>query len=338
MALRGMKKQVTVQDIAEKLNLSRNTVSKVLNNRASVAEETKKLVLDKALELGYQRPGNPFLPGEAHLPAGSVGVLTPIRFVETSYWARVSRGIEDVLSALGHNVLFYFVKSDEQRSVSAPRNLDPDHVSGLIVSGVVQRDYLAGLQRLGLPMVSIDSYADVDLADPPTDVVLMENRESVGNLTRRLIDAGHERIGFIGGRAGSLSFRERWLGYREALRDADLEPHLLVDSESGYVITDTIAEQAEFPSAIVCANDRSAIIAIKQLSRMGVRVPDDIAITGFDDISESTIVEPNLTTVHVFPEELGRRAVLALLQRIEHPHLPREVVRIGTRLEIRRSA
>ncbi len=335
-----MKKKVTAQDIADKLGLSRNTVSKALNNHPSIAHWTKVTVLREAAQMGYKRL-KLTLPSGGLSPrrTGNIVAVTHEQFVDASYWSIVSRGAVDALNQAGYDLIFNYVKQSDEEALAVPQSIAADHADGLIVLGALRPEYLKALLEPGLPAVYVDAALELAAGSGlQRDTVLMENEQSVYQITKALIEGGHSRLGFMGDIQFCRSYHERWCGFRRAHGEKGLEPDLrccVIDPlPAHYQLLDEVrsrlARFADWPTAFVCANDRTAILLIKILKEKGLRVPGDIAIAGFDDIFEATVVEPHLTTVRIDKEEIGRRAAEQLLWRLKHPERPLAVIHVAT--------
>jgi LacI family transcriptional regulator len=160
-----------------------------------------------------------------------------------------------------------------------------------------------------------------------------------------LIGRGHTKLGFIGDISTCQSYQERWRGFCRALEEAGLtlEKDLCIigGASHHYQYSEEIQKHLErieqLPTAFVCANDRIAIYLTQVLKEKGIKIPAEVVIAGFDDIFEATVVEPNLTTVRIHKEELGKRAAEELLWRLRHPGRPVEVIRIATDIIFRES-
>jgi LacI family transcriptional regulator len=341
-----MKKKVTAQDIADSLGLSRNTVSKALNNHPSIAEATQKLVLEKAAEMGYKKLKNLPLIGETgRKRTGHIVVVTHEQFVDASYWSIVSRGAVDTLNQAGYNLIFNYIKQTDLEAHLLPQSLAPDCADGMIVLGTLRADYVRDLLGSGLPAVYIDAALELAGSEWQRDTILMENEASTYRIARTLIEQGHSRLGFIGDIHFCRSYFERWRGFRQALEDSGLAPDprcCIIDPQPYHYqqleeVRARLANFNDWPTAFVCANDRTAILLIKVLKERGLNVPAEVAVSGFDDIFEATVVEPYLTTVRIHKEALGRRAAEQLLWRMRHPEHPAELVYIATEVIFRAS-
>ena len=328
-------KRVTIQQIADACRLSRNTVSKVFNQRGSVPETTRQYVLAKAAELGYFSRTLPQTPPAS---MGTVAVLSCSNPLNHHFGSMLMKSFTDTICRWGYSVRMYELSAAELAERRLPEQLDPDSVAGLLCIELFDRDFLTALSATGLPMVSVDAYCDANRSRFPCDIVTMENVSSVMQLTRQLLQAGAERLGFVGDMLHCNSFHERWGGFCAALRDAGLQPEpalcILARDGSHYADPDwteaQLARMPRLPDAFVCANDYHAVKLMQALKHMGRSIPGDVMVTGFDNSPESAVIEPALTTVHIPSSEMGVQAAELLLRRIQSPERPRVLVYVQT--------
>ncbi|MBP5295662.1 MAG: LacI family DNA-binding transcriptional regulator [Lachnospiraceae bacterium] len=322
-------KRVTIQDIANACGFSRNTVSKVFNNRGSVPEATRKTILQKARELGYyQLPGNDAETESA--PKGNIALLTGSHSLTHAFGVAFLRGFTNQMSRRGYNLKIYEVCESELENLLLPPHLSLAEVSGILSIELFNRTYLNMLSSLGIPMISIDCFSDAWTAILPFDVISMENYSSMTALMDHLIDAGAKRIGFVGDVNHCLSIEDRWFGYCAALSRRGLtrmdEYSILKDDCEKYGDPEWMLSQLDkmsaLPDAFVCANDYIAISLIAALKQKGLSIPQDVMVTGFDDSPEASVVEPALTTVRIPGADIGRIAADMLLNQIPNPGRP----------------
>ncbi|WP_163857027.1 LacI family DNA-binding transcriptional regulator [Paenibacillus elgii] len=340
-----MKKQkVTTHDISKLLGISRNTVSKALNDHASVSEHTKQKVREAAASLGYKSVD---ATAAEETEAASTTARGGIAFItniftpaNNGFWMGVIKGIEEITAKNNYELLFDFIKPDELAKLSLPSCVVNRSVNGLIVSGYLSKEYTDLLASVDLPKVFLDARPDLSFSALYADILLVENEDSVYDMTTHLIGRGHRHLGFVGDIASCRSFMERWLGFKRAVLDAGLtlEPDYCATgpNPSQYHHYDDIENAFKrleaFPTAFVCANDTIAIRVIQYLRNKGFQVPEQIAVTGFDHSEHADFVTPALTTVHYDEKDWGRRAAEELLWRMNNPARPYELVRLGTKV------
>ncbi|MDZ7292469.1 MAG: LacI family transcriptional regulator, partial [candidate division KSB1 bacterium] len=316
--------------------VSEATVSLVLNQKTNVREETRQRVLKAIQELNYhpKRAAR----GLATRKSGNIGfILTDDHFSRAEpFYTKIFLGTE--FEARKHN--YYVLLTTVSKTFSAdeiPRFLLEKNVDGVILAGHVPVKLVDYIQKQELPVVLVD----FNVPRSRVSTVLIDNERGAYEAVKHLIHHGHQLIAFIGGDISHPSISERLQGYRRALEENKIgfnPAHCITDeiytgSEDGYKAACKLLAVTPRPTAIFAANDAMAIGAIKCLKEHGLRVPEDVAVIGFDDIEDDFHVEPHLTTMRVFKEELGALAVRRIVEMIEttNPsittnHVPVELV------------
>lgn len=322
-------KRVTIQDIADALGLSRNTVSKVFNGRGAVPEATKRIVLQKAQELGYGAFSERALP-IAEGTKRNVALLTQHKLQSHSFGSFFLTSFTDQISRMGYTMNIFEISPEEIAAKKLPPHLILEETAGFLGIELFDEEYLDLICSMGLPCVFVDGPAQLLSELLASDFISMENYAASIVLTRRLIDAGAKRIGFVGDRNHCDSFFKRWLGCQQAQKEAGMvlsdEYSIVEKDDSPYGEPDWLIEQIDrmpaIPDAFVCANDFIAIRLMTALKRKGLSIPNDVMVTGFDGSPESVVVEPALTTAQIPSDEIGRSAAIMLLSRIDAPTRP----------------
>nr|WP_240353746.1 LacI family DNA-binding transcriptional regulator [Cohnella algarum] len=339
-----------MQQIAERLGLSKFAVSKALSGKSGVSADTRAKIIETATQLGYfaqnrtsRARGRSAAGGERK--GETVVVLIPnVRYQTrgSRYWGKIIDGIDFALEKRKLGMML----ATEQGEGSLARLINPEGVLGLIGVGLISGQQLLEVRSLRIPFVLVDH------EDPlvPADALFANNGEGMRRIVDYLIGEGHLRLQFVGNIRYSRSFGERWLGFRSALEEREIggfqEPELLaLAGENRSELTEALEPilrrmlgEGTLPTALVCANDSLAICAMTALMKLGASVPADCSVTGFDNIEDAALARPPLTTVHVDKEGLGRRAVEALLRRIERPGEPRERILLTGDVVLRQSA
>ncbi|WP_299093906.1 LacI family DNA-binding transcriptional regulator [uncultured Metabacillus sp.] len=336
-----MARKVTMQQIADYLGVSKYVVSRALSGKSGVSHSTKEKVFQAASQLGYFAQKNMSVnfdhleketASEIEEQKETVLVLMPnIRHQtkESSYWGRIVDGI----SAELERNRFGLVIITENTVKSIATMINPNGLLGVIGVGVVSTSLLLEVHQLNIPIILVDH------EDPliPTDTIFNNNFDCSAMLTNYLIGLGHENLCFVGDIDYSRSFFDRWLGFRSVLEANGIfyhHPDLLTsvkfsaNEDIKQQITEWIQGKQvdQLPTAFVCANDSIAISIISALDELGIKVPEQISVTGFDNIKESYQTSPNLTTVNVAKEELGKRAVAMLISRQKSKDSPTEKI------------
>ncbi|MGZ0041310.1 LacI family DNA-binding transcriptional regulator [Paenibacillus ottowii] len=325
-----MAEKVTVQDIADAMGLSRNTISKALNNHPQIPEGTKKKVIQKAAEMKYKNYS--FMNG------GNIALLTRADINAISFYSETIKGMETSLRAEGFNLILSLVNPGDIYSCTLPPNINHSNVNGIVCIEIFQEAYIKTILNTGIPTVFIDFLPESLNSPHKFDILLMENHRTTYNLTRSLIGRGHSEIGFIGDHNHCRSFYERWLGYDQALRMHHASSgetfSITLEDNKPYLSAEWMLEQLKqlpkLPTAFVCANDDIGISVIRALKELHIDVPGQIEVTGFDDIANAKIIDPPLTTIHTYPYGLGTRVVESLLARLEQPDRRNETIHLET--------
>ncbi|MFZ8843515.1 LacI family DNA-binding transcriptional regulator [Thermoflexus sp.] len=332
----------TAEDVARLAGVSRTTVSLVLNGVVGVRipEETRRRVREAAARLGY-RPH----AAARHLVRGRAEVIalvlrqTPDQVFADAFLPEVLRGLSRVLRKAGFHLLIFPLSPDHPPEETVAL-LQERRVDGLILSGprFEDREWLARWSQ-ETPVVLLGR-----LSDTPIPSVDVDNVQAAAEAVRHLIRLGHRRIGLITNAPLSYTASyERWLGYRQALEEAGLpyeETWVAFGAftpASGVAAMEQLLRLPHPPTAVFVASDVVAFGALQAIRRRGLRIPQDIAIVGFDDVPLSAYVDPPLTTVHLPAEELGLHAGHLLLRWIEEGRPPTQEIRLATGLIIRQS-
>lgn len=330
-------KRVTMQDIADACGLSRNTVSKVFNRRGSVPPATRELIVRKAEELGY---GSPVESASAvsRKPDGCIALLTGKMPRDAHIGTFFLSAFTDRMSRAGYTLRMFEISPEETGQKKLPPFFDPEQTAGIVGLELFDADYLAMVCGLGIPTVMIDGPRYAVSTPMACDFVSMESIAGVMTVIRRLAALGAKRIAFVGDREHCCSFYERWFGFSIGLREAGipldesvciLAPDSSPYSDAGWLIRQ-VSRMPALPDAFVCANDYLGIHLMTALKKMGLSIPGDVMVTGFDGTSQSALVDPPLTTVEVPGVGMGRIAANLLLTRIGDPGFPFIWTRVNT--------
>ncbi len=322
-------KRVTMKEIADACGLSRNTVSKIFNDRGAVSDSTRRTVLEKAKELGYyQIPDGE--PVRSEIRSQNVALLTTHLPEDSHFGTAMLPAFTGRLSRAGYTLMMYELSGEDVSQRRLPEHLSLEQTAGIIGIELFDRAYIDMLSELGLPTVFVDAYAGANAELLKFDFISMENTASTLALTRHLISMGARRLGFVGDAEHCNSFHERWTAFCAALADAGLPLNrelciLERDNPDLYIkgwFRERLLAMPELPDALVCANDFIAIHLMTALKQTGIPIPGAVMVAGFDGTPLSAVVEPSLTTVQIPCTDIGRLAADMLLERIENPGLP----------------
>lgn len=336
-----MPASATLRDVAKLAGVSLGTASQALNNRPHVLPETRSRVLDAARALGYSpRNGNPNaykLSVIGMLTKHDVGPPAPFN----AFFSQVQFGIEQECRAHRISLMFASVEVDKSNHPTEwPRMIEDEHIDGLILVGIhlTEEAHRELRDKLGPLIVLVDSYAP----GASLDSVLIDNLGGAAQAVNYLVDCGHRHIGLIGSNPASPpDILERREGYCRALAARGITQTYIEDGlmrrEDGYAALHRLLRRAPQITAVFVTNDDTAIGVMHAARDMGLRVPNDLSIVGFDDIDLAGEIRPALTTVHVHKAWLGRLGVRRLLERAQMPEQPTLSVTVATHLVERES-
>ena len=328
---------ITIRDVAAAAGVSVATVSRVANgstNAYPVRPKTRERVLEAIATLGYRPNDN--ARGLLLKRSGLIGLVVPD--ISNPYYPEVARGIEDVANEHGYKLMFCSTDRLPDRASAYIEALLLKRVDGLVIVGGGEEI------RLSAPTVATYDTKVVFIGRPSTafSTVRIDNVGAARDATEHLLGLGHRRVGFISAGTSSNTVVERRKGYREALEAHGIafDNALVVDGDFteavGYAAAKQLLQLDDRPTAIFAANDRMALGAMAAISDLGLRVPEDVALVGFDDVPMSGYLRPALTTVSVSAHELGKKAMDILLADIEGRSTRRRV-RVATQLIVRDS-
>lgn len=311
--------KVTIDDIAQRADVSISTVSRVLRGTAPVTEAKRKAVLAAVADLNYQP--NVFARGLASGESMGIGVLT--QNFGSPFYDAILQGVVQEL----RDTRYFPVFADGQWQAEIERQavlaLLQRQIDGLIViGGFLDGDQLAQFARR-IPVVVVAR----QVQNFEENCLCIDNMQAARMATQHLIDLGHRRIAHISGRGDHPDAGERKRGYIKALEDAGIEPlpELIVEGnfrrQSGVLAVDMLLTRGTTFSAIFAANDQMAFGTRLALYRRGIRVPEDLSLVGFDDEPAAAFMIPPLTTVRQPAAELGREAAKVILARLKGQHV-----------------
>jgi LacI family transcriptional regulator len=308
----------TINDIAKRANVSKSTVSRVLNSSAIVEDSKQEAVRQAIKELDYKP--NVFAQGLASGRSMTLGIL--IQNIGSPFYDTIAQGAIAGVNGSGYTPLFVDGQWEHDREAAAIETLISRRVDGLlIVGGDIDATELQNYKQR-LPVIVVAR----DVEELSGQCVAINNRQIGYLATKHLLDQRHKRIAFLHGNEGHPDAQERYAGYLQALAEARVKPaeELIYKGDfsghSGLMAVNYLLDQGVCFSALVAANDMVAFGARLGLYRRGIRVPDDVSIIGCDDQAEAAFMTPPLTTIRQPSYEMGMagaRALLALLSSEE---------------------
>jgi LacI family transcriptional regulator len=317
--------RVTMAEIAERSGVSLSTVSLVLRDKPGVGPNTRQRVLDVAKDLGYI-PTNSNAKYKSSLAIiGLILKAEPDRIPQANqFYSHVIAGIEATCRQQQINLLYATLPVDQDSyPLELPRILiEEDTADGLLLVGAFLDETLAQVVERHLsPIVLVDAYS----ASNHYDAIVSDNFNGAYQAVTYLIQHGHRHIGLVAGHPQAYpSIQERRRGYIQALQDNDVSDlyfadcHIINENEILQATTDLLQGNPQI-TAVFSANDEVAITVVEAAKELGLHIPGDLSLVGFDDIDLADCVSPPLTTMHVDKVSMGRLAVQLLVNRIEYP-------------------
>ena len=331
-----MPQAVRMADIAQKLGISIVSVSKGLAGKDGVSEEMRAQIIATAKEMGYRMPAAKAKETGASGNGQIIGVLVADHFFnENTFYSNMYRGILQKCASKGISVAMEIISLEAERGCIMPTLLVNHQVDALIFMGELDRNYLRNVMQSGLPYLLLDFYDD----DGAMDCILSDNVSGAYQLTRHLLNAGRKKIAFVGSIGATSSIMDRYLGYSKALLRAGIAPRAewqLEDrDEDGLFLPFHLPD--DMPDAYLCSCDEVAHNLINYLQGQGYRVPEDVAVAGYDDFRYALLSDPQITTYHVDVESMAGAAVEQISQKMAEPKETPSTVIVPGKLILRDS-
>lgn len=331
-----MKKKVVMQDIADELNISKNSVSQALSGKDGVSEETRMKIIQTAEKMGYRYSKKK--SDNADKPVRTVGLIaSDYAFSMKNFFGEIYLSIEREAQRHGVNLRIQSITPAARNGLVLPAFIEDGSIDGVLMLSHISTDYMNKVLDQGIPAVLIDHHHPLIEAD----AVLTNNRFGAYLAVKHLIDLGHRDIAVIGNKAVSPSYQERWEGYMLALQEHGIEPAgglMFPDvPEEEPSIGETIRSLSAQPTAWFCLNDGFGFFVCNTLKAMGYRIPEDISVCGFDNSDFAHISAPKLTTMHIDLTQFAHKAFAQLLWRIRHPNETVHEILLPTKLIERES-
>lgn len=329
-------RNVGVREISRKTGFSPATVSNALNHKRGVNKETAEKILRVAHELGYDRPSR----------------VTHVNFVlarknglvldEGTFHPSVIEGVERAASLLDMSTVFTTVElADRATAARQAYEITHDSSSAVVLLGteMAEEDYDL-FKGPEVPLVVVDGWSDHHFLD----CIVTSNENSAFRGVRYLIEMGHREIGYIAGSYRIKNFPLRERGYRRAMREANLPVNPAFRVEVGTVVNSAyesmcawLATNPVLPTAFFVENDIMAFGCMRAMTEWGIKIPEDVSMFGFDDLTYASISNPPLSTVRVPNREMGELAVRTLVSRMREPRNYTSVVHLSTTFVERQS-
>ncbi len=313
----------TLEDVAREANVSTATVSRCLNRSGKVSDDTRLRVMEAVDRLGYTP--NFGARALAAKRTQTIGAIIPT--MENAIFARGLQAFQETLNEKGYTLLVSSTGYDPEKEAEQIKTLLARGADGLLLIGYDRDEALYRyLETRNIPYLI--SWAHRSAESHPA--VGFDNFQSMLELTQIVLDKGHREIAIISGLThGNDRAADRVKGIRAGVAQAGFDPNkvpcveLPYSVENGAAAFDTLMGQGARPTAVMCVNDVLAVGALQKAQQMGLHVPDDVSITGFDDIDIASLVTPKLTTVHVPHGQMGSLAAQKIVELIEKKASPK---------------
>ncbi|ROR21221.1 LacI family transcriptional regulator [Mobilisporobacter senegalensis] len=321
--------KATMKQIADLHGISVNAVSLALNNKPGVSDEMRSKILRTAEEIGYLENKDKFVRTFSRM---NLCVMMQKKYSrDMNFYGRVLYAVVEEAKRNGYDILMNFF---DDNNLEVPTMISDHRVAGIVIIGKINDENISKLQTYRIPIILVD-HASLTKS---VDSILTDNKLGGFIITKYLIDKGFKKIGFFGDLNYSLSIKERFFGFKEALDSFELNHgivNMTLDEYIGkYSVTEDIEEAVlsndinkmteciktidQLPEVYICSNDKAAILLLSSLQSLGYHAPNDISVVGFDNIDMCEKINPKLTTVNVNKELMGKRAVQRLIYRISH--------------------
>jgi LacI family transcriptional regulator len=332
-----VERQPSLHDIAESALVSVSTVSRYLTGQLTLKADTESRILQAISDLGYSR--SPRAPRGSRTRTSVVGLVVPQ--IGNTYFGRIADAVVKVAERQGVSVLICSTLNHARKQLDYVELLAEKEVSGIIYAGNYSSNRaLSTLISKGSPVVVID---EALATAPPVDSVLVDDYAGAYQAVAYLTNLGHQRIALVTGPSELNSVQERTRGYRDALAKAGIDADAQVllrgafNTEFGETAVSHLLAAEHPPTAVFAASDTIALGIVTAARSLGVRVPEDLSVVGFDDIPDAAVVSPSLTTVRTSVDRMASAAVELLVNRIDDPSRPVTNTVIGVALVVRES-
>lgn len=308
---------VTMEDVAREAGVSINTVSRALNNKPDINDQTKERILRIADHLGY-RP-NRLAQGLRAEKTGTLGLI--VADIANPFFSTLVKGVEATAKERGYTLLVKDSDETYEKEEEAIHTMIAEQVDGLLISPVqTQKGSIKELMSASLPFVLLGRY----FPDMDVDYVVTDDVQGGYKATNHLFNQGYERVALLNGPVHVSSAKARLQGYRKAYRESDLslQDDLIFEGavtlEDGYNYMTNLLDQREVVDAVFVYSDLVGFGVYQKLLEVGLKIPEDIAIVGYDDTPLTGCLEVPFTTVRIPKKKLGSKALQCLVNKIDN--------------------
>ncbi|WP_203256955.1 LacI family DNA-binding transcriptional regulator [Hyunsoonleella ulvae] len=313
-----MTKKTTIYDIAERLNLTAATVSRALNDNDRISKKTKALVQKTAIEMNYEqnRVAKALKSGKSY----NVGVIVPK--IDNNFFGSLIRGIEEEIRPLGYHVIICQTHEDPNIEKECIDTLIHAQVDGILISTTPNSTTQAfeKIIKKGIPLIFFDRKKSIK----GVSSVTINDFEAGYKSTKHLINQGYKRIAHLRGDYSVEIFKQRYLGYKQALIDSgyELNEDYIIKTKStrddGKKAAKTLLNLGKRPDAIFSSSDFAALGAIKELKAQGVKIPEDMGVVGFSNEPFTKFMELSMSSVDQSPIEMGKSTARVFMEQMHN--------------------
>lgn len=338
--MKKKKKEVTIHDLAKELNLSASTVSRALNNQASIGKKTKQIVKKLAKERGY-RP-NTLAASLRTKQSNTLGVIVPK--IDRPFISSLISGIENAAQKAGYQIIITQSNDNLEMEQKNVQTLFNSRISALIVSLAMSTqayDHFDLFKDSNIPIVFVDRIPRQNKVEK----VHINNFKAAFEATEHLIEQGCNRIAHLGGASHQQIYEDRKSGYLAALKKNNLEVEEVLileanvlSAKEGEKMANALLSMKRPPDGIFCANDRSAVSAIRVAKERSIKIPNELAIIGFNNDPVCEIIEPALSSIYHPAKEMGKIVVEHILAKVEGKEEGKNRIVLDTHLIVRTSS
>lgn len=342
-------KKISLQEIADELAVSRITVSKVLNDKNGVSEDTRIRVAKKLVEYEYRNISDSILRlanEQSPIPSGEKNIAVIATDPQFSdFWLKIINGISSEVATRHYNLIYNFIGKEEVNNFCMPVDIENRLVRGIIVVNLYDDNAIQMLLNTKIPIVFLDITPTMFCQNIEADIVLLEGDRTIYEITRRMIENNCNTIGFIGDINYSKTIYDRYIGFRRGCEDGGVTintKYCFTECIDGHFYYPNELQRAleklnDFPNAFVCANDVIAHTLVKFLDDRGIVVPTDILVSGYDNVQVSLFDDSEITTAAVDTITLGKRLAKQAFVRIQNPDKFHEIIYIKPSIFYRKS-
>lgn len=312
-----MKKNITMRDIADKLNISAVTVSKALSDRDGVGDKLREEIKTIAEQMGYRKNvlAKDMKEGITH----NIGILIPERYMQNEGpYIKCQQKVSRHLMRNNYYGIMEVISKDMELLLTLPKLIIDRKVDAVIFMGQMKPDYVREIsEHIGIPYILFDFYYE----NMTADAIIGDNLHGGSALASHLIALGHRRIGFIGNILANGAVMERFLGYYKTLLENGIEfrRDWILDDKDDYDENIDIALPEDMPSAFISSSDETAYRFISMLQGRSVRVPEDVSVVGFGDSLYASLSRPKLTTFSIDIDQMAQSAADGIIAKLHSP-------------------